>query len=247
MTSRSKLPSPAMAVAFTALFLVLGGSAVALNGKNSVDSGDIKNGQISTADIRNSGVRGTDVRPNTLTGTDINESTLGKVASAETADSAKTADTATSAGRATSAGTATTAGTATSASTVGGLRMQKFYLEENEAGPPVAPIVVGGVRITPDCPGGKPNFDAANGTSLGAQIFANGGCSPGLQQFSQSDENFTSGDNFDLSAARSDTGNGTAVADLRPTTRRRRCTTAGTGIGTITPTACAIFGYAAIG
>ena len=49
-----------------ALFIALGGTAVALPGRNTVDSGDIRNGQVKSADVRQ----------NTLTGGDINESTL---------------------------------------------------------------------------------------------------------------------------------------------------------------------------
>ena len=39
----SRRPTPAMAVAFVALLAALSGTAVALPGTNSVDSGDIKN------------------------------------------------------------------------------------------------------------------------------------------------------------------------------------------------------------
>jgi hypothetical protein len=99
-------PSPAMAVAFVALLAALSGTAVALPGKNSVDSGDIKKNAVKTLDIAKNGVKsadiaknavtgakvknrsltGTDVKDNSLAGVDINESTLGKVPSAGTAD-----------------------------------------------------------------------------------------------------------------------------------------------------------------
>jgi hypothetical protein len=108
----SRRPTPAMAVAFIALLAALSGTAVALPGTNSVDSGDIKNNAVKTKDIknndvrtgdvRNSTLRGADVRNNSLTGADINESTLGQVPSANTANSANSAGTAT---RADSAGT----------------------------------------------------------------------------------------------------------------------------------------------
>ena len=97
----SRRPSPAMAVAFVALLAALSGTAVALPGTNSVDSGDIKNGQVKGKDIRNNAVTGkkvkngavksADVGDNSLTGTDIDESTLGQVPSANTANSAGTA------------------------------------------------------------------------------------------------------------------------------------------------------------
>src|SRR5688572_24075021 len=94
----ARRPSPAMAVAFVALLATLSGTAIALPGTNTVDSGDIKNNQVRSKDIRNNNVRGRDVRTSTLNGTDvlddsltgadINESTLGTVPSATTATSA---------------------------------------------------------------------------------------------------------------------------------------------------------------
>ena len=115
----SRRPSPAMAVAFIALLAALSGTAVALPGKNTVDSGDIINGQVKTKDIRNGAVTRKKVKNNavnsakvandSLTGTDINESTLGQVPSANTANSANTASTATNATNATNASNATNA------------------------------------------------------------------------------------------------------------------------------------------
>lgn len=86
-------------IGYVALFIALAGTASALPGKNTVDSGDIRNGQVKTADIRNDNVRGADIRTgavgssdvtngaltgvdvaeNGLTGSDINESTLGGI------------------------------------------------------------------------------------------------------------------------------------------------------------------------
>ena len=109
----TRRPSPAMAVAFVALLAALSGTAVALPGKNTVDSGDIRNGQVRTKDIRNNAVttkkvknnnlRSNDIRNNTLTGNDINEGSLGQVPSANAANSANTANTATTATTATTA------------------------------------------------------------------------------------------------------------------------------------------------
>ena len=99
-------PSPAMAVAFVALLAALSGTAVALPGKNTVNSGDIKNGQVkgkdigkntvtgkkvknsslTGGDVKNESLAGGDVTNDSLVGDDINESTLGKVPSAGTAD-----------------------------------------------------------------------------------------------------------------------------------------------------------------
>jgi uncharacterized secreted protein with C-terminal beta-propeller domain len=100
-----------MAVAFVALLAALTGTAVALPGTNSVDSGDIKNSQVKTQDIKNSTIAGKDVKSNTITGSDVNESSLGKVPSATAADSATTATTATNATNAVNATNAANAGT----------------------------------------------------------------------------------------------------------------------------------------
>jgi hypothetical protein len=101
------MPSPTMAVAFMALLIALSGTAIALPGKNTVDSGDIRRGGVKAADlgrnavtspkVKNSTLRGGDVRNESLTGLDIDESTLGQVPSANTANSASTAGSAGSA------------------------------------------------------------------------------------------------------------------------------------------------------
>jgi hypothetical protein len=100
----SRKPSPAMLVAFIALLAALSGSAIALPGKNTVDSGDIKNnvirskdirnGQVATKDVKNNNLRSVDIRNNTVTGNDVNEGSLGQVPSANTANSANSANTA---------------------------------------------------------------------------------------------------------------------------------------------------------
>jgi hypothetical protein len=102
----NRRPSPAMAVAFVALLAALSGTAVALPGKNTVDSGDlkknavknadiaknavngkkVKNSSLASGDVKNESLTGDDVKNESLTGSDINESTLGKVPSAGTAD-----------------------------------------------------------------------------------------------------------------------------------------------------------------
>jgi len=100
----SRRPSPAMAVAFIALLAALSGTAVALPGRNTVDSGDIKRGAVKRSDIGRNAVnglkvgngtlRGADVRNDSLTGDDVNESTFGQVPSANTANTANSANTA---------------------------------------------------------------------------------------------------------------------------------------------------------
>jgi hypothetical protein len=96
-----KTPSGAMAVAFTALLIALGGTAAALPGSNSVTSDDIKAGAVRTSEIKNNHIRGVDIRnstvrsrdvaTNTLTGSDVRESSLGPVPSATTAARANSA------------------------------------------------------------------------------------------------------------------------------------------------------------
>src|SRR5690349_20838997 len=67
-------PRPATVIACLALFFaVAGGSAIALKGRNTVDSGDIRKGQVKTSDlasnavttrkIKNGGVRKADLAP----------------------------------------------------------------------------------------------------------------------------------------------------------------------------------------
>jgi hypothetical protein len=84
-------------MATVAVFLVLGGgTAVALNGSNTVFSDDIVNGQVQTQDlaaaaatnakVANGAVNSAKVADNTLTGSDIVESSLGKVPNADKLD-----------------------------------------------------------------------------------------------------------------------------------------------------------------
>jgi hypothetical protein len=104
MSRFTRRPSPAMVVAFAALVAALSGTAVALPGKNTVDSGDIKKGAVKTKNIaknavtrpkvRNGAINSAKVANNSLTGADINEGTLGQVPSANQANSANTAGTA---------------------------------------------------------------------------------------------------------------------------------------------------------
>ena len=99
-----RVPSPAMAVAFVALLAALSGTAIALPGRNTVDSGDIRRGAVKNSDIARGAVTGSKVRNRTLTGVkirndsltgrQIDERTLSRVPSAEEATRANTANTA---------------------------------------------------------------------------------------------------------------------------------------------------------
>jgi hypothetical protein len=59
-----------------ALFIALGGGAVALQGKNSVSSNDIKEGAVKSSDVQDEGLKRADIKPDALTGDTIDESTL---------------------------------------------------------------------------------------------------------------------------------------------------------------------------
>lgn len=80
---RPPLPSPATVLAITALFVALGGSAIALKGKNSVDSGDIKNGNVKGKDLANDAVDTPDIKGDAVKGAQI---AAGAVGSAQIGD-----------------------------------------------------------------------------------------------------------------------------------------------------------------
>ncbi len=123
-------PSPAMAVAFVALLAALSGTAVALPGSNTVDSGDLRRGAVKNSDIARGAVTGSKIRNgavtgskiqngtitgaklanDTVTGAQINESTLGTIPRAERANTAGTAESANTAGGRRTAGNANTVG-----------------------------------------------------------------------------------------------------------------------------------------
>lgn len=76
--NRGHRPSPAMVVAVIALFAALGGSAAALTGKNTVDSGDVINDTLKSKDLKNGiAVRTQDVADGTLNGADVDDDGLG--------------------------------------------------------------------------------------------------------------------------------------------------------------------------
>jgi hypothetical protein len=84
----ARRPSPAMVVAFVALLAGVGGTAAALPGKNTVDSGDIRKGAVKRSEIARNAVNGRKVANGSITGKDVEEGTLGKVGRAETANTA---------------------------------------------------------------------------------------------------------------------------------------------------------------
>jgi uncharacterized Zn-binding protein involved in type VI secretion len=75
---RRFVPSPAMVVALTALFLALGGSAYAL----VITGKSIRNNTVRGVDIRNGTLSSKDVKQDSLGGAAIKEASLGPVPSA---------------------------------------------------------------------------------------------------------------------------------------------------------------------
>ena len=66
-----------LALSALALFLALGGGAVALQGKNSVNSGDIKNGAVKGEDVKSDTLRSSDIDNGTLRGVDVEDDSIG--------------------------------------------------------------------------------------------------------------------------------------------------------------------------
>lgn len=106
-------PSPAAVIAVVALVFAVSGVAVALPGKNTVVSKDIKKNAVTAAKIKNGAVTEpklgdgavstSKIGADAVTGAKVNEGTLGKVPSATTAETATKATTADSAAKATTA------------------------------------------------------------------------------------------------------------------------------------------------
>ncbi len=79
-------PSPATVISIVALFVAISGTAIALPGKNTVNSGDIINRQVRNQDlhgdavasgkIENGEVRSVDIRNEGVKGADVDESTV---------------------------------------------------------------------------------------------------------------------------------------------------------------------------
>ena len=63
-------------IGYVALFVALGGTAVALPGTNSVDSGDIINQQVKSIDIANEKVNTNDLQDNQVASSDVRDDTL---------------------------------------------------------------------------------------------------------------------------------------------------------------------------
>jgi hypothetical protein len=101
-------PSPGIVIAALALFVSLGGTALAVT-------------SINGNQLKNRSVAGIKLEMHTITGTEVNLNKLGKVPSAKHADSATNATNATNATSAGSATQATNANTANNALALGGI------------------------------------------------------------------------------------------------------------------------------
>jgi hypothetical protein len=112
-----RLPSPAAVIGILALILALSGVAVALPGKNSVATKDLKKNAVTAAKLKNGAVTGPKLGAGSVTtdklaaeaatGAKVDEATLGKVPTAGHADTATKATEATTAGSAAKATEAT--------------------------------------------------------------------------------------------------------------------------------------------
>lgn len=84
---RVSTPSPATAIAWIALFVVLASTAWAATApRNSVTTKSIKKNAVNGSKVKNSSLTGGDVKNNSLGGADIDESTLQQVPSADRID-----------------------------------------------------------------------------------------------------------------------------------------------------------------
>lgn len=93
-------PTPALIVSMVALVAAMSGAAVALPGKSTVNSGDIKDGGVKSADIKpdavgskhvkGKSIQGSDVQDDALKGKQIFEDKLEIVPEAKSAETVKT-------------------------------------------------------------------------------------------------------------------------------------------------------------
>jgi hypothetical protein len=83
-------PSHAVVVAYLALFVALGGTAIATSQlrKNTVGPKQLKKNAVTTPKVKKEAITGVKIKKGTLGGTQINVSSLGTVPSAQTAQTA---------------------------------------------------------------------------------------------------------------------------------------------------------------
>lgn len=74
---RVRRPALGHLLGYTALTVILtAGAAQSLAGSNTVDTGDIVDGQVTYSDIRSNAITGSKILDNSITGADIKDSTL---------------------------------------------------------------------------------------------------------------------------------------------------------------------------
>ncbi len=83
MSGRSPRPTPALIVAVTALVLALSGAALALPGKNSVQSNDIKRNAVKAKQIKANAVGGSEIAADAVSAGEVAD---GSLSDAEIAD-----------------------------------------------------------------------------------------------------------------------------------------------------------------
>ncbi|MDQ3728652.1 MAG: hypothetical protein M3355_03580 [Actinomycetota bacterium] len=66
MRIKARRPSAGVVIGTVALAFAMTGAAVALPGTNTVNSGDIVNGQVKSPDVRNDGLAGKDINEASL-------------------------------------------------------------------------------------------------------------------------------------------------------------------------------------
>lgn len=148
--------SPSMVVALGALFVALGGTAVARLAQSKGD-----------AIIKKHSLSGNRLRNHTITGTQIKLSKLGKVPRASHADTAGSATTAGSAKTAGSASTANTANSAANATTVGGQSVARIFATVAPGASAVQVYSKAGLTLTFSCPSSTNDQLVASGPAAG--------------------------------------------------------------------------------
>jgi hypothetical protein len=78
-----------LALSVLALFIALGGGAVALQGKNSVSSNDIKEGAVKSSDVQDEGLKRADIKPDAIASPQLDD---GSVVAADVGEDALTGD-----------------------------------------------------------------------------------------------------------------------------------------------------------
>ncbi len=89
MKARIPRPTYANVVATLALFIALGGGAIAASNlrKNSIGPKQLKKNAVTTSKVKNKAITGAKIKPGSITGTQVNASTLGTVPVATLANS----------------------------------------------------------------------------------------------------------------------------------------------------------------